>query len=590
MQQMIQKLINEKLAIPVMDGEDKRCTPQEAIQRYVQKNMTLHFAGVVGALAYELTRQFWEKNPAFTIAITGFGGNLIAMVKKGFTKKIMASFVGIGYPSPSPCKIIQNAYAAGDLEIECWTMRTIPQRLLAGALGWDFMPTNSLIGSSMEIDNHESFQTMEAPFSKNGRIGLLKALRPDITIAHGAMADPAGNTIMTYPLGGDAYGAWGAKKGVIVSVEKIVSTEYIRQHAHLVRIPADSVLAVCETPFGAHPGPVTPHGLPDLDSYFSDYDFMIDLAEATNDPGEWDKWVQKWVLDIKDHDDYLARLGTEHLLYLKGKSSPDAWISETMTEAATVDFDKEPNSVERLVLSAADVIADVCVKRGYKSMLAGIGLSNLGAWLATHNLKAAGHKMNLLAEIGMVGYQPRFSDPSVFSMHNNYSCTMLSNIETALGYNVGGATNQCLGVLGAGQIDVHGNANSTKITDTFYLVGSGGANDIATTNQETLVVMKSGKTRLVDKVHYVTYPGTKVKTLVTDVGVFEKVDNQDTFTLTAYLPAKDSDTEAECLAHIQERVGWELQVASNLKRIELIVEKDDLNMLRLYDPRGFFIG
>ncbi|MBW1846437.1 MAG: hypothetical protein JRJ27_04665 [Deltaproteobacteria bacterium] len=81
MQQMIQKLIDEKLAIPEMDGEDKRCTPQEAIQRHVQKNMTLHFADTVGALSYELTRQFWDKNPEFTIAITGFGGNLIAMVK-----------------------------------------------------------------------------------------------------------------------------------------------------------------------------------------------------------------------------------------------------------------------------------------------------------------------------------------------------------------------------------------------------------------------------------------------------------------------------------------------------------------------------
>jgi hypothetical protein len=46
-------------------------------------------------------------------------------------------------------------------------------------------------------------------------------------------------------------------------------------------------------------------------------------------------------------------------------------------------------------------------------------------------------------------------------MHN---CKMLSNIETVLGVNVGGAHNRCLGVLGAGQIDA-GNANSTKISD-----------------------------------------------------------------------------------------------------------------------------
>jgi hypothetical protein len=57
-------------------------------------------------------------------------------------RKILTSFAGINYPSPRPCPVVQNAYAAGAVEIEHWTMRTIPQRLLAGAMGWDFMPTH----------------------------------------------------------------------------------------------------------------------------------------------------------------------------------------------------------------------------------------------------------------------------------------------------------------------------------------------------------------------------------------------------------------------------------------------------------------
>jgi len=46
---------------------------------------------------------------------------------------------------------------------------------------------------------------------------MLKALRPDIALAHGVAADRCGNPIMTYPLGPDAFGAWGSKNGVIVS-------------------------------------------------------------------------------------------------------------------------------------------------------------------------------------------------------------------------------------------------------------------------------------------------------------------------------------------------------------------------------------
>jgi acyl CoA:acetate/3-ketoacid CoA transferase beta subunit len=475
------------------------------------------------------------------------------------------------------------------IDIESWTMRTIPQRLLAGAMGMDFVPTRSLIGSTMAEENRESFQVVENPFGRDGRIGLLRALQPDITLVHGAVADRSGNTILTYPLAGDAYGAWAAKKGVIVSVDKVVSTAYIRQHAHMVRIPAYSVLAVCEAPLGAHPVGVMQHGLPDFDAYFPDYDFMIDVNNATKDESDFDRWVQEWILDVRDHDDYLSRLGSERILYLKGKAAPDAWLPETMTEAAGVDFSRAPNALERMVVAAGHIIAERCVARGFKNILAGIGLSNLSAWLAAYALKGGPHEVDLMAEIGMYGYLPRTSDPAVFSLHNMHACKMLSNIETVLGFNVGGSTNRCLGVLGAGMIDPYGNANSTKISDKVYLVGSGGSNDIATTNQETLVVMNAGKHRLVEKLPYITYPGGNVRTVVTDVGMFEKLDGDDRLTLTAYLPEKASDTEAQCVEKAKAEVGWQLAVAPSLRRLPLS-DAQDLTMLRLFDPRGYYIG
>ena len=82
-------------------------------------------------------------------------------------------------------------------------------------------------------------------------------MRPDITLLHAVAADRSGNTLMTYPLAGDAFGAWASKKGVIVSAEKIVSTATIRTYSHLVRVPSYMVLAVCEVPFGSHPAGVT---------------------------------------------------------------------------------------------------------------------------------------------------------------------------------------------------------------------------------------------------------------------------------------------------------------------------------------------
>ncbi len=587
----IRKLIEEKMAMPVVEGEDKRCTLKEAIARHIEPKMALHFTAGVGALVYELVRAFWERQPEFTIIAPSVNLHLVALLKNRIATKVLTSFAGINYPSPRPCPVVQNAVASGAVQLESWTMRTIPQRLLAGAFGWDFMPTNSLIGSSMAEENKDSFKVIDNPFSGEGQIGLLKALRPDITLVHGAVADACGNTILTYPLAGDAYGAWAATKGVIVSVDKIVSTEFIRKHAHLVRIPAYSVLAVVEAPFGAHPIGVMQHGLPEFEpyAYFPDYDFMTMVNEATKDEAAFARFVQEWILSVRDHDDYLSRLGNERMLYLKGKAAVDAWLPETVAESARVDFDRAPNAIERLVLAAGRVIAERCKAKGFKNLLAGIGLSNLAAWLAAYALKGSPQEVDLIAEIGMYGYLPRTSDPAVFSFHNMHACKMLANIETALGFNVGGATNRCLGILGAGMIDVHGNANSTKISDKIYLVGSGGSNDIASTNQESLVVMNAGRHRLVEKVPYITYPGHKVRTLVTDVGLFEKPAGRDTFTLTAYLPADPAETEAQCMERIKENVGWKLETAPTLKRLAL-GRKEDLTLLRLFDPRGYYIG
>jgi acyl CoA:acetate/3-ketoacid CoA transferase alpha subunit/acyl CoA:acetate/3-ketoacid CoA transferase beta subunit len=585
----ILQLIKEKMSVAIEEGEDKRCGIHEAIQRHIQSKMVLNLSAAVGALVYELVRVFWDRQPEFTIIAPSMNLHLVALLRNRMATKVQASFAGINYPSPRPCPVVQNAIASGAVQMQSWTMRTIPQRLLAGALGWDFMPTTSLIGSTMAEENREEFKIIDNPFGREGKIGLLKALQPDITLVHGAVADRSGNTILTYPLAGDAYGAWAAKQGVIVSVDKIVSTEYIRKHAHMVRIPAYAVLAVCEAPFGSHPIGVMQHGLPDFEAYFPDYDFMTDVNNATKDEEIFSRWIKAWILDVRDHEHYLEKVGTQKLMYLKGKAAPDAWFGETLTEAQGIDFQQPPNALERLVMAAGRIIAQRCEAKGYKNILAGIGLSNLAAWLAAYALKGGPHEVDLMAEIGMYGYLPRTSDPAVFSFHNMHACKMLSNIETVLGYNVGGATNRCLGVLGAGMIDPYGNANSTKISDKIYLVGSGGANDIANTNQESIVVMNAGQTRLVEKLPYITYSGERVRAVVTDLGVFEKYRGRCKLVLTAYLPSNPEETEAQCLEKIRKNVGWPLEVAPQIKRLPA-GDTEQLHLLRLFDPRGYYIG
>jgi len=580
--------IDSKFQLPVVEGEDKVCSLDEAIRRHVEKGMSIHFAGRCGALFYQLVREFWGKNPGFTIINNGIAATMLSLIHGRLAKKIIASFVGNGYPSPGPNPIAQKAYLSGEIEFENWTMLTIPQRLLAGAMGWSIIPTNSIVGSSMEEENKESFTVIDDPFVPGGKIGLMSALRPDIALIHGVAADRCGNIIMTYPLGADVFGAWGAKHGVIISAERIVSTEYIRNHSHLVRIPSYMVKAVCEVPYGAHPAGMPNCGLPEFEHYFDDYKFVIDVTEASSDEEKFSEWIKYWILDCRDHKEYLGKLGSDRLLYLKGKAHSDSWKEEAVAMISNRDFNKEPNSLERMVGTAAQVIYDKFIARGYKTILAGIGLSNLAAWLATYRLKEKGYDVDIMAEIGMFGYLPRASDPSIFSYHSMPTCKILNNIETMLGVFVGGSSNQCLGVLAGGQIDKYGNVNSTKLPGITYLVGSGGANDIANGNKETVTVIRSGKQRLVDKVPYITYSGKNVTTLATDVGVFEKLDNEETFTLTTYIPSRPKQAIKEAIAEIEGKVGWKLKTASNLKEAQPLA-REELTLLRLFDPEGFFI-
>lgn len=67
------------------------------------------------------------------------------------------------------------------------------------------------------------------------------------------------------------------------------------------------------------------------------------------------------------------------------------------------------------------------------------------------------------------------------------------------------------GFLGGAQIDCYGNLNSTVIGDyarpKVRLPGSGGANDVGSHCWRTIIIMRHGRQRFVEKVDFITTPG-----------------------------------------------------------------------------------
>jgi acyl CoA:acetate/3-ketoacid CoA transferase alpha subunit/acyl CoA:acetate/3-ketoacid CoA transferase beta subunit len=568
---------------------------KEAIEEHVRPGMTLFFelnqSIRSNAAIYELVRRFHGKNPQFTLIIAGMGSNAIVLVQAGILKKIITAFVGEGFPFPGPNKRWQKAYKDKEVEIENWSILSIPLRLMAGAMGIGFMPTNSLEGSQMAEDNSDAFKIIDDPFEEGRKQAVLKPLNPDVTFVHGIAADPMGNTILTSPLGDGGYGIMGSRQGTIVTVEKIVSPELIRKYSHMVKVPGHLVKAVCEAPLGAHPFGVNNHGIEELRlSYAEDNVFIKEVRQASKSEESLEKFMREWVLDCGDHDGFLKKLGYERIMFLKGKSAPDSWKYELEDAWDEIPKTDDYNGTEWMVVAAARKIREKILKNDYQTVLAGVGASNLAAWLAYYDLRDQGRIVNLMAEIGLYGYEPRPSDPFIFNSRNVPTSRMLSDVQSILGIHAAGGRNQCMGVLGAVHVVRSGDLNSTLIPEmNLFMMGSGGANDVVSGAREVLVCVAQDKNRYVEKAPYITSPGKRIKTAVSDMGIFEKPDEGEELVLTGYFSSAGGSDGDEKISEIREKCGWDFKVAEEVEAIGPPTS-DELKIIRLCDPHGYFLG
>ncbi|MBI3636496.1 MAG: glutaconate CoA-transferase, partial [Candidatus Rokubacteria bacterium] len=544
--------------------------------------------GRPNALVRELCRQWWGRRPGWTLATTGIGSPWTALVVGGLVRRLVTTFIGEGYPYPVPQALIAKEVLAGRVSVQSWSMLTLPLRLIAGAMGVPFLPTRSLLGSTMEDDNARDGDFLAAadPFGDSDRVGFVRALRPDVAFFHAWAADRAGNVIGAAPLNDNFYAAMAARGGAVVSVEKVVSTDFIRRHAGLVRLPGQYVRAVVEAPFGSHPGGMYGMNVPELEAYAEDLDFIVELRRAFRKADTAEAWIREWMLEIPDHAAYVAKLGYRRLMEIKGRADTDAWRPELEMLEAGLGPDARWNGSEMMVVAAARLLAERVRAEGYRTFLAGVGNSNLAAWLAAYELKATGVDVEIMAETGMVGYLPRPAEPFVFSFRNFPSCKMLTDIFHVMGVFMGGAENRCLGSLAAGQIDKHGNINSTLIPGVTYITGSGGANDITSAAREVLVSLNQSPARFVDKVPYVTAPGARVRSVVSDLGVFRKSPDGDELVLTGVFGAGAVEPLVRAA---REACGWDLRVAPGIERV-VPPTLEELRLVRLFDPRRYFLG
>jgi glutaconate CoA-transferase subunit A len=229
------------------------------------------------------------------------------LIGAGCVKKIIASWVGnVAAGLGHNYRRAAEARIPNAIEIEEHSNFTIGLALQAAANGVPFLPTKTIKGS--DFAKESQFKAIDCPFTGE-KLLAVRALRPDVAILHVQRADGDGNTQVWGNFGVMREAALAAKK-VILTCEEIVDHEVILSDPNRNVIPGFVVTSVVHEPFGSHPSPAQGYSRRDDDFYF-------DYHKATRTRAGFEHWLEKWVLGVKDHREFLQALGAERLETLR---------------------------------------------------------------------------------------------------------------------------------------------------------------------------------------------------------------------------------------------------------------------------------
>jgi len=171
-------------------------------------------------------------------------------------------------------------------------------RLKAAAMGLPFLPARGLLGT--DTFKKSSGLAVSDPFSGK-RIALLPACYPDVAFIHVHRCDEYGNSQIDGISVMDIDLARAAKR-LVVTTEKLVDNETIRNDSCRTVIPFYCVDAVVEVPFGSHPG-----NMPFL--YYSDEEHIAEWLKLSKTDEGAKEYFDKYVFGVRDFGEYLELVG-----------------------------------------------------------------------------------------------------------------------------------------------------------------------------------------------------------------------------------------------------------------------------------------
>jgi glutaconate CoA-transferase, subunit A len=292
-----------------MAGMDKVRSLHDAVAADVQDYDSVAMGCALESLipfaaSYEIIRQ---KKRNLTLIGPISDMQFDQLIGAGCVKKIIASWVGnVAAGLGHNYRRAAEAGIPRAIEIEDHSNFTIGLGLQAGASGLSFLPTRTVKGSDFRSGGQ--FASIRCPFT-NEELLAVRAIRPDVAILHIQRADAQGNAQAWGNFGVMREAAMAAKK-VILTCDEIVDHELILSDPNRNVIPSFVVSSVVHEPLGSHPSPTQGYSRRDDNFYF-------EYHKATRSREGFEQWLEKWVLNVKDHREFLELLGKEQVKQLK---------------------------------------------------------------------------------------------------------------------------------------------------------------------------------------------------------------------------------------------------------------------------------
>jgi glutaconate CoA-transferase subunit A len=281
---------------------------KEAVAAFVTDGCSIAFSGMGGqqvvAPIYEIVRQGQKHLTLMGDSPCEVGDYLIGTGQIDRVEVAFLAFAVAGV-SPNYRRAVEKGIPHKIVVCE-FSNFTMGLRFMAGSMGMPFMPTKSLMGSSL-AEYNSMIKVMDDPYTGE-KVALVPAAIPDVAIIHVNRADKLGNA-QFLGFGSNADVIARAAKRVIVTCEEVVSTETISKIPTLTTVPQYVVDAVVEVPFCSHPWNM-------CYAYAYDLPFHMEMIEAIDTPEGFKAWMDKWAFGCNDHNDYCEKVGWGRLRQL----------------------------------------------------------------------------------------------------------------------------------------------------------------------------------------------------------------------------------------------------------------------------------